>query len=416
MLFLYTFLSFIAWQIVQIAAIWNPKLKKFVAGRKKSFAILEHSVDHNKKLLWIHAASLGEYEQGLPILRQLKLAYPKHQILMSLFSPSGYEAVKDSKEADIYVYLPWDSPSKVKRFLALARPQMAVFVKYEFWPHYLHQIYQQQIPCLLVSALFREKHIFFKWYGGFMRKHLRSFEQLFVQDLASKTLLSQIGVSNTTHAGDTRFDRVIERKIATKPLDFIQKFKGDKKLVVFGSSWPEDENWYTEWVKHQTAYRILIAPHQIKPKKIARLIQNLHPKKCIRYTQLDSNPNIEDFDVFILDTIGLLGAAYADADLAFIGGGVGDTGLHNTLEAAVYGIPIVIGPKYAHFKEAEDLVALGGIYSAKNAKDCGMQLEDILKNQKRYAEMQQINLDYIGQYAGATKKVVDYIKKKKLLS
>lgn len=414
MLSLYSFFSALAWQIVKLLALWKPKLKKFVHGRNESFKKLQNQIDTSKPLLWVHTASLGEYEQGLPIIEELKKQYLEHQILVSFFSPSGYDVMDQSKDADIFVYLPWDSPRKVKEFLALTNPQLAIFVKYEFWPNYLQQIYKQQIPCILVSALFREKHSFFKWYGGFMRKHLRAFDHFFVQDQHSKYLLHNIGIDRVTIAGDTRFDRVIERKEKAQDLDFIKKFKANKKLVVFGSSWPEDEKWFIPWVNQQENYKILIAPHEIKEKNISRLLKKISSKSYLCYTNMHKNTSLNK-DIFVLDTIGLLAAAYAYADLVFVGGGVGDTGLHNTLEAAVFGVPIIIGPKYTHFKEAEDLVGLGGIYAAQDAKDLHKQLDFLLENPKPYLHMSEINRKYIESHAGATEKIMKYIESKKYL-
>ncbi|HUH26354.1 MAG TPA: glycosyltransferase N-terminal domain-containing protein, partial [Flavobacterium sp.] len=333
-----------------------PKMKLFVDGRRYSFRILKEKIASTKEYIWFHVASLGEYEQGLPVMEAFKQQYPQYKIVLTFFSPSGYEIRKNNAIADITLYLPLDTQKNVKQFLDLIQPKMVFFIKYEFWPNYLNALKKRNIPTYLISGIFRENQLFFKPYGGFYRKALKTFEHFFVQNENSKNLLQSIGFSNITVHGDTRFDRVAQIVERVQPLHFVEQFKNNTITIVIGSSWIDDENVYLPYLNSSENIKWIIAPHLIKEEEISRLIAKID-KKAIRYTHYNET-DLQTADVFIIDTIGILTQIYAYADIAYVGGAF-KTGLHNILEPATYGIPVVIGPKYEKFQEAKDLVALG---------------------------------------------------------
>ncbi|MDP5062838.1 MAG: 3-deoxy-D-manno-octulosonic acid transferase, partial [Maribacter sp.] len=361
MYFLYNLIVICASAILKVLALVNSKLSLFVNGRKETISLIKKSISKDDNVIWIHAASLGEYEQGLPVIEKLKLDYPSYKILLTFFSPSGYEVKKNSKIADVICYLPMDTKRKVNAFLTAAHPDIAIFIKYEIWPNYLSALKKSSTPTFLISALFKEHQIYFQWYGAFMRLSLNKFSHFFVQNEKSKTLLNSVGHTNVTIAGDTRFDRVNEIVERNNELDFMTRFKDGKFCLVAGSTWPEDEKLIIEYI-NKTTYPIkfVIAPHTIKDNHIQEIIQSLD-KKVVRFTTLE-NSDVEDSEVLIIDTIGLLTKIYSYADMAYVGGGFA-TGLHNTLEPAVFGIPVIIGPKYDAFAEVEELVDLKGVIS-----------------------------------------------------
>lgn len=356
----------------------------------------------------MHVASLGEYEQGLPILEKLRSDYPSHKIVLTFFSPSGYEVKKDTAFADIVVYLPMDIISNAKRFLNLVKPELAIFVKYEIWPNYLHELGQRGIPTLLVSAIFSRRQIFFKWYGGFMRKSLGTFAHFFVQNENSKELLKSIEYNNVSISGDTRFDRVSKIMAQDNQLDFMDSFKGNNFCLVAGSTWPEDEDILVDYINSSKAYnKFVIAPHNIKQGHIDDL-KNSISKKSICFSEI-GDKSLTDFEVLIVDTIGLLTKIYSYADTAYVGGGFA-TGLHNTLEPATFGIPVIIGPKFNGFREAEDLVQRKGIRVITNRTEFKNVMDrfatDIVFREKTGA----INSTYIRENKGATDLIFDHIK------
>ena len=330
-------------------ALVNPKLSLFVNGRKETFNLIKDTISKTDKVIWIHAASLGEYEQGLPVMEKLKLLYPNHKFLLTFFSPSGYEVKKNSKVADVICYLPLDTKKNVHKFLEAAHPDLAIFIKYEIWPNYLAALNSVNTPTFLISALFKNNQNFFKWYGNFMRKALTNFSHFFVQNEKSKELLNSIDFKNATVAGDTRFDRVAEILERNNSLEFMAHFKQNQFCFVLGSTWSEDEKLIVEYINNSSLpIKFVIAPHTIKNKHVEEIIEAIK-KPVARFSELE-NIAIEDYEVLIIDTIGILTKIYSYADLAYVGGGF-VTGLHNTLEPAVFGIPVIIGPNFNGFAE-----------------------------------------------------------------
>jgi 3-deoxy-D-manno-octulosonic-acid transferase len=335
-------------------AIFHSKIKLFVQGRSQTFSILKNKIQKENKVIWIHAASLGEFEQGLPVIEKLKATYPNYKILITFFSPSGYEVKKNTDVADAVVYLPLDTRKNAKRFIETVNPVLAIFVKYEIWPNYVEELKEKQVPILLISAIFRKEQVFFKWYGGIMRKTLHAFTHFFVQDENSVTLLKSIKLNNVTLSGDTRFDRVSEILEEDNNLSFMEHFQGNETCFVAGSTWPEDEEIIVKFINEtQKHLKFVLAPHNIKTEHIQSLKKSIS-KKVVLYTEIGHN-DIPSYEVLIINTIGLLTKIYSYADIAYVGGAFA-TGLHNTLEPAVFGIPIIIGPDYKGFNEAEKLV------------------------------------------------------------
>lgn len=356
----------------------------------------------------MHVASLGEYEQGLPIIEKLKLDYPSYKIALTFFSPSGYEVKKDSTPADLVMYLPMDTISNAKRFLDAFDPELAIFIKYEIWPNYLFELKQRDIPTLLVSAIFSKRQIFFKWYGSFMRKSLNAFQHFFVQNSTSKELLKSIGHNNTTISGDTRFDRVAKIMAQNNQLDFMEAFKNDSFCLVAGSTWPEDEEILVDYINSaESPTKFVIAPHNIKPAHIEKLKSSIS-KKVVLFSEMD-NKEVAGFEVLIVDTIGLLTKIYSYADVAYVGGAFA-TGLHNTLEPATFGIPIIIGPKFEGFKEAEDLVDKKGIQVITNYTEFNNLMNRFTIDIDFRKETGAINSLYVNENRGATSLIFDHIK------
>lgn len=386
----------------------NPKLSLFVNGRKETFNLIKDTISKTDKVIWIHAASLGEYEQGLPVMEKLKLLYPNHKFLLTFFSPSGYEVKKNSKVADVICYLPLDTKKNVHKFLEAAHPNLAIFIKYEIWPNYLAALNSVNTPTFLISALFKNNQNFFKWYGSFMRKALTNFSHFFVQNEKSKELLNSIDFKNVTVAGDTRFDRVTEILDRNNSLEFMAHFKQNQFCFVLGSTWPEDEKLIVEYINNSSLpIKFVIAPHTIKNKHVEEIIEAIK-KPVARFSELE-NIAIEDYEVLIIDTIGILTKIYSYADLAYVGGGF-VTGLHNTLEPAVFGIPVIIGPNFNGFAEAEELVQLGGVNSIKDLSQFNSLVNTYSENNEYRLKIGQINANYIQEKAGATKRIVNELK------
>nr|WP_252732403.1 glycosyltransferase N-terminal domain-containing protein [Cellulophaga baltica] len=392
---------------MKIVALFNKKLSLFVNGRKNVFSFLQQNKLTDANVIWVHTASLGEYEQGLPVIEKLKKEYPTYKILVTFFSPSGYEVKKDSKIADYITYLPLDTKSNAKKFLALVNPKLVIFVKYEIWPNYLNELHELKIPTLLIASLFKERQLFFKSYGGFMKKSLEAFSYFFVQNENSKKLLASIGFTNVSVGGDTRFDRVLEILERDNQIEFMDDFKGRHSCFVAGSTWPEDEAIIVDFINSSNVeLKYVLAPHTIKKEAMLKLKTSIS-KKTILYSELNKQ-NISDFDVLILDTIGILTKVYSYAAIGYVGGAFA-TGLHNTLEPAVFEIPVIIGPDYSGFKEAEDLVAKKGVISISNKQEFTLEVLKLLENPSHYKTTSLINKNYISQNSGATKKVIDYI-------
>lgn len=378
-------------------------------GRKNSFKILEDRLEPQDRTIWFHCASLGEYEQGVPIIQAVKSLHPDHKIVISFFSPSGYEIKKNTPLADAVVYLPMDTAKNAKRFIHKLNPNLAVFVKYEFWPNYLFQLKKQNVPTLLVSGLFRKDQIFFKSYGGFMRKALKGFDHFFVQDSSSETLLHELGFSNVSISGDTRFDRVAGQVDMDNVLKFAEDFIGNSLCIVCGSTWPEDEE--VLWNYFNAApdnVKFIIAPHKIEERRIEDFIGKID-KKTIRHSNKDE-VNLNEYSILIIDCIGLLTKLYQYADIAYVGGAMGDTGLHNILEPATFGVPIVIGENYQKFPEAKKLLDLKGLFVVQNTAQCSEIFSKLIADTKYRKEAGIHAAEFVHQNIGATNKILSYIK------
>lgn len=408
MRFIYNFIVVLASLVLRIIALFQTKIKTFVIGRKKVFSILEREIMKDDKIIWFHAASLGEFEQGRPVIEKLKKEYSEYKILLTFFSPSGYEVKKDYEFADIVCYLPLDTISNAKKFLKIANPKLAVFIKYEFWPNYLFELKKNAVPTILISGIFREKQLFFKNYGVGMKKMLDTFSHFFVQDQNSLKLLHSINYPNATVSGDTRFDRVHDILLQDNELDFINEFKDGKYTLVAGSTWSEDEDLLVDYINKHSAEneKFIIAPHNIKPEGVLRL-QELLQKKTVLFSEKEGKC-LEDFQVFIIDAMGILTKIYAAADVAYVGGGY-RTGLHNILEPATFGVPVVIGPKFEKFNEAKDLVALTGCISTNGQEALNAVLSGFKKDQDLRLEKGKIAQDYITASLGASAKIISYI-------
>jgi 3-deoxy-D-manno-octulosonic-acid transferase len=398
----------ISWHLLKIPAFFNPKLRLFIQGRKGVYDYLEKHLHQQDKVIWIHTASLGEFEQGLPVIKKLKASYPEHKILVTFFSPSGYEVKKNSDEAHLITYLPMDTAGNVARFLEKVRPVMAIFVKYEVWPNYLRELKIRSIPTLIISGRFTSEQVFFKWYGSFMRTALGHITHLFVQDAASLNLLKSIGMQNSSISGDTRFDRVSEILERDNSLSFMKQFKGNSLCLVLGSSWPEDESLIANYLQEKTtSLKIVIAPHDIKEGHLNKLKDSIIGKH-VYYSEI-AGRDISEYQVLILDTIGLLTKVYSYADIAYVGGGFA-TGLHNTLEPAVFGIPVIIGPQFDGFNEARELVQLGGISVVDSAASFVTVVDKLIEDNSYRGKKGKINARFIEDHRGATKKILAYIK------
>lgn len=409
MFFLYNIVVLIASFLVKIVALFSPKIKLFVDGRKIVFPTLTSSIRPTDKTIWFHAASLGEFEQGLPVIEKIKEKHPNHKIVVTFFSPSGYEVRKNSKVADVIVYLPLDTKKNAERFIKAVHPEMVFFIKYEYWPNYLNELKKHQIPTYLISGIFREKQVFFKWYGGFYRKALDTFDHFFVQNAKSKELLLKIEKTNATVSGDTRFDRVAAILEKNNSLDFISEFKNKKLTIVIGSSWPKDETLLVDFINSNNYdVKFIIAPHNIKEEQIKQLKNNIS-KKTVLFSEKE-NKKLTDFDVFIIDTIGILTKIYSYADIAYVGGGFGNPGVHNILEPATFGVPIVIGPNFSHFAEAIALVNMGGCVSISNQKELNEAFENLIQNEDIRFEKGHICSTFVQMNKNATEIILKNIK------
>ncbi|WDF60468.1 glycosyltransferase N-terminal domain-containing protein [Flavobacterium sp. KACC 22758] len=405
MLFLYNLTIYIAGFFLKIIALFSPKIKLFVEGRKNVFSVLEEKIKANDKTIWFHSASLGEYEQGLPVVEKIKEKYPSHKIIVTFFSPSGYEVRKNNTVADVTIYLPLDTKSNAKRFLKLVHPEFAFFIKYEFWLNYLKELEKSKTPTYLISGIFRDSQMFFKWYGGFYRKALNAFTYFFVQNESSKQKIEAIGFKNVIVSGDTRFDRVNAILERDNTLDYVENFKNNQLTIVIGSSWPKDEALLIEYINQAPEnVKFIIAPHNIKTEQIANLKSQI--KKSIVLFSEKENKDLSNYNVFIIDTIGILTKIYSYGTIAYVGGGFGNPGIHNILEPATFGIPIVIGPNYSNFAEAVSLVELGGCISITNFLELKEILDRLINDPKLLTEKSHICKSFIQNNKGATNTIM----------
>ena len=408
MLFLYNLLILFASQVVKLLALFSPKMKLFVNGRKEVFQILQSKISPNDKTIWFHAASLGEYEQGLPVIEKIKEKFPNHKIVVTFFSPSGYEVRKNNTVADATVYLPLDTKSNAKKFIEAIHPDMVFFIKYEYWPNYLNELKKLKIKTYLISGIFREKQAFFKWYGGFYRNALKTFDYFFVQNDSSKKLIQNIGFNNVKVSGDTRFDRVVSILERDNSLEFIEQFTNNQTTIVIGSSWPKDENLLVTFINNSSDYiKFIIAPHNIKSEQIADLKSQIS-KSTVLFSE-KNNIDLSNFNVFIIDTIGILTKIYSYADIAYVGGGYGNPGVHNILEPATFGVPIIIGPNYSHFAEATALVHQEGCISISNQNELNDAFNLLINNEDERHEKGHICSTFVQMNKGATAIILKHI-------
>jgi 3-deoxy-D-manno-octulosonic-acid transferase len=419
--FLYNLITYFATLFLHVIAWFNPKINRFIDGRKNVFSTLENQISTSDKCIWFHAASLGEFEQGLPIMEEIRNKFPAHKIVLTFFSPSGYEVRKNTKAADVVIYLPLDTPKNAKQFIEIVKPEMTFFIKYEYWPNYLNELKKRNIPTYLISGIFRKNQLFFKWYGGFYRKALDTFHHFFVQNSSSKALLSELKKTNVTVSGDTRFDRVASILEKDNSLDFIAAFKNETLTIVVGSSWPKDEDLLVNFINSTNHnVKFIIAPHNIKAEQISNLKSKIS-KKTILFSDYDVRTgrdtivrtsrdlSLQDYDVFIIDTMGILTKIYSYADIAYVGGGFGNPGVHNILEPATFGVPIIIGANYSHFAEAIALVNMEGCIPISNQIELNDAFENLIQNEDIRAEKGHICSTFVQMNKNATQIILNEI-------
>ena len=395
--------------VVRIVAFFNRKVRLMWQGEREAYAKIESGLREGDRVVWVHAASLGEFEQGRPLIEKLKRENPEYKILLTFFSPSGYEVRKNYAGADVIAYLPLDTPRNARRFVELVKPEKVVFVKYEFWLNYLAELRFTGIETYIISAIFRPNQVFFRWYGGIFREGLKAFKMLFVQNEESKELLKGIGVENVVVAGDTRFDRVADIAAAAKKLEIVESFVNSQlPVLVVGSSWGPDEDLLTRYINERAGrMKMIIAPHEVREERIKELTSKLTCKYAL-YTQItDDGLQITDktqlsllidYDVLVINTIGLLSSVYQYGQVAYIGGGFG-VGIHNTLEAAAWGMPVVFGPNYHKFQEAKELIEWGAGQSIKNYEECARALDEFFEKNEVASK---VAAEYVASHTGAT--------------
>ncbi|CAN5298137.1 glycosyltransferase N-terminal domain-containing protein [soil metagenome] len=410
---LYSFNIFLYGISIRLAALFNTKAKLWVRGRKNLFTDLEKKINSSSgPIAWFHCASLGEFEQGRPLMEALRKQHPEFRILLTFFSPSGYEIRKNYSGADIISYLPLDTPGNARRFIATVNPAITYFIKYEFWLNLLAELRKKKLPHFLVSAIFRKDQVFFKSYGGIFRQALKGFSFLFTQENKSSALLESIGINNSLVTGDTRFDRVIEISSRAKKIELAELFATkNENLIVAGSTWPADEAFLFEIIgnKLQQNWKLIIAPHELGEMHLLEIENGFHRKgipenKITRFSKANAD-NISSARVLIIDNIGMLSALYQYGDLAYIGGGFGKS-IHNTLEAAVFGIPVVFGPRFEKFNEAKELISCGGGFGVRNGDELKLCLDNLLSKAELREKAGEIAGEYVKNHAGATAKIL----------
>ena len=393
---------------VAIASLFNKKVKKMWAGERQAVKVLKEKVDPEARYIWFHAASLGEFEQGRPLIEHLRETHPEYKILLTFFSPSGYEVRKNYEEADIICYLPLDTIRNARRFLRAVKPVMAFFIKYEFWYNYLHILQHRGVPTYSVSSIFRPDQIFFQWYGRQYGRVLKCFTHFFVQNMESKALLAKLGITDVDVVGDTRFDRVLQIKEASKQLPIVEQFTAHaQKVFVAGSSWLPDEEIFIKYFDIHKDWKLIIAPHVISDEHLSQIFELLKGRRVVRYTEA-TEKNVKDAEVLIIDCFGLLSSIYHYGTVSYVGGGFG-VGIHNVLEAAVWDIPVVFGPNNKHFQEAQGLMLVQGGFEIKDYqsfRDLMMRFEtdaSFLQNAGENAGA------FVKSRAGATAKVMENV-------
>lgn len=392
--------------LVHLAAVFSRKPRKMIRGHWVVYELLRQQVEKDARYIWFHAASLGEFEQGRPLIERIRERYPEYKILLTFFSPSGYEVRKNYKGADIVCYLPFDKPRNVHKFLDIVHPCMAFFIKYEFWKNYLSELHRRRIPVYSVSSVFRKEQVFFKWYGGFYRNILTNFDQLFVQNETSKRFLSKIGIHKVTVVGDTRFDRVLEIREEAKSLPLVKRFKGNSITMVAGSSWPPDEDLFIEYFNNHPEMKLVIAAHVIDENHLVEIISKLK-RPYVRYSKANEE-NVLKADCLIIDCFGLLSSIYRYGEIAYVGGGFG-VGIHNILEAAVYGIPVIFGPRYHKFMEAKHLLEVKGGFVVHTFEELSSLLDKLATDNDFLKESGNNADGFVKQNLGASERILGKI-------
>ena len=393
---------------VIVVSLFNEKVRKMRQGEREAFSVLRQKVDPNAHYVWVHAASLGEFEQGRPIIEQIRKDHPEYKILLTFFSPSGYEVRKNYQGADIICYLPIDTATNARRFLRTIRPEIAFFIKYEFWYNYLHILKHRGVPVYSVSSIFREGQVFFKWYGRQYGRVLKCFTHFFVQNETSKELLAHIGLTNVSITGDTRFDRVLQIKDAAQQLPIVEQFIGDsQKVFVAGSSWQPDEEIFIKYFNAHPDWKLIIAPHVIGEDHLQQIEALLAGRKVVRYT--NAGNSLFSYDVLIINCFGLLSSIYNYGTVTYVGGGFG-VGIHNVLEAAVWNVPVVIGPNNKKFQEAQELLKVGGCFEINGYEDFERLMNRFQSDADFLQEAGQRAGDYVKGKAGSTAKVLSAVK------
>ena len=401
---MYNFLLYLLQLGVAVASLFNEKVRKMWRGEREAVRLLRERVDPAAQYVWFHAASLGEFEQGRPLMEQLRREHPEYKILLTFFSPSGYEVRKDYAGADIICYLPLDTVANARRFLRTVRPVMAFFIKYEFWYNYLHILRHRQVPVYSVSSIFRPGQIFFRWYGRQYAHVLKCFSHFYVQNEVSRDLLATIGITDVTVVGDTRFDRVLQIKAAARQLPLLEAFCQDRRTFVAGSSWQPDEAVFIPWFNAHPDWKLVIAPHVIGEDHLRQIEQQLQGRRVVRYTKATA-ASVADAEVLIVDCFGLLSSIYGYADVTYVGGGFG-VGIHNTLEAAVWDVPVVFGPNNERFQEAQGLKACGGGIEIGSADDFAAIMQRLADHPDELAERGRQSGAYVAHMTGATARIL----------
>ena len=394
---------------VRVAALFNRKVRLMWQGERGAYAKIEAGLKDGDRVVWVHAASLGEFEQGRPLIEKIRRDNPEYKILLTFFSPSGYEVRKNYGGVDVIAYLPLDTPGNARRFVELVKPEKVVFVKYEFWLNYLRELRGRGVDTYIISAIFRKEQVFFKWYGGLFREGLKAFKKLFVQNEESKELLKEIGVENVVVAGDTRFDRVADVVSIAKKLDVVEAFVGMRNeelgmrslpVLVVGSSWGPDEELLARYINERAGkMKMIIAPHEVSEERIKELTEKLSCKYALYNEECGMrNEELKEVDVLVINTIGVLSSVYQYGQVAYIGGGFG-VGIHNTLEAAAWGMPVVFGPNYNKFQEAKELIECGAARSISNYEECAKALDEFFEMNEEASKAAGL---YVASHVGAT--------------
>lgn len=408
MLFLYNITIHTYYLLISIASIFSEKARLWKEGRKNIFEKLYQKISRSDKIAWFHVASLGEFEQGRPVIEAFKKAYPNYKIFLTFFSPSGFRIRKNYEGADNIFYLPFDSPKNARKLLSIVKPKLAIFVKYEFWYNYLINLEKEKVPVFYISTIFRKEQYFFKWYGSWFRKHLRNINYFFVQNKESLSLLNSIGIKNAVISGDTRFDRVYAIKESVKTFSLIEKFITGKKVFLAGSTWEPCEEIMKNLIKKTgDEIKYIIAPHETNNNRISSVIKNLENYNVLRYSKANDQ-NILEAEVLIIDSIGILSNLYQYCDMAYIGGGFGK-GIHNIQEVITFGKPVIFGPNYHKFKEANELIKLGGAYNINNSHELIDIVGKLFQEKELYNQSSEVCTKYVEDNIGATEIILSKI-------